>query len=146
MSNDPNDAVKKRRRGGYHLDFVDEKILAKTKLVQVVLPIEEDRAAANSALPVRWSSVDKDENVRLEAGGETAYCLGGHRSVRATHGVDVGKWFFELEIVDYSSQVTRGPANMCHCRVGWAMDRVPWEDLDAPIGYARMLRPTVTAA
>mmetsp|Transcript_8704 Transcript_8704/g.29039 ORF Transcript_8704/g.29039 Transcript_8704/m.29039 type:complete len:349 (-) Transcript_8704:3171-4217(-) len=136
MSNNANEAVKKRRKGRYHLDFVDESILAKTKLVQVVLPIEEERTTGSAALPVRWSSVDKDESVRLEPGGETAYCLGGHRSVRATHGVSEGTWFFELEIVDYSSSVTRGPPDMCHCRVGWAMDRVPWEDMDAPIGYS----------
>jgi len=57
--------------------------------------------------------------------------------VRATHSVSGGgAWYYEVEVGDVSDQVARGPGGAGHCRIGFAMDRVIFEDLDAPVGFA----------
>jgi Set1/Ash2 histone methyltransferase complex subunit ASH2 len=106
---------------------------------QVVIPIEEERARRSSnraeKLHVRWSTVDKEEAVKLSDDALTASCHCGYRALRATHGVSHGSWFFELEIGGVA-KAGEGVAQEGHCRVGWAMDRVAYEDLEAPIGYS----------
>ena len=97
---------------------------------QVVIPVEEERTRT-AGLPVRWSSVDKEEAVKLSEDLLTASCHCGYRAVRASHGISEGCWFFELEIGGVAKDGEGG-----HCRVGWAMDRVAFEDLEAPIGYS----------
>ena len=37
---------------------------------------------------------------------------------------------------NHYKQIQNGPGGPGHCRVGWAMDRVPYEDMDGPVGYA----------
>ena len=101
---------------------------------QVVIPVEEERVRT-PGLEVRWSTVDKEEAVKLTSDGMTASCPCGYRAVRASHGVSVGCWYYELEVGAMSKEAVGGVQGG-HCRVGWAMDRVSYEDLEAPIGYS----------
>ena len=48
----------------------------------------------------------------------------GYRMCRATHGVEYGRWYFEITIA------TLGPTG--HSRLGWASHRA---ELHAPVGY-----------
>ena len=68
-----------------------------SRFSQVVIPVEEERMRT-AGLPVRWSSVDKEEAVKLSEDLLTASCHCGYRAVRASHGISEGCWFFELEI------------------------------------------------
>eukprot|EP00802_Teleaulax_amphioxeia_P005958 Tamp_05962.p1 GENE.Tamp_05962~~Tamp_05962.p1 ORF type:complete len:511 (-),score=56.19 Tamp_05962:1064-2596(-) len=132
-----NDSTKKKREAKFESSSDSEDEERFKDFTQVVIPVEEERMRT-SGLPVRWSAVDKEDAVKLSDENLTASCHCGYRAIRATHGVSAGCWYFELEVRD-ANKSEKGEKMVeggGHCRVGWAMDRVAFEDLEAPIGYS----------
>ncbi|KAJ3329713.1 hypothetical protein HDU93_000814 [Gonapodya sp. JEL0774] len=83
---------------------------------------------------VWWSSADRSPQVAVERGGLTVSNDGGFRTVRATHGVKEGCWYFEI-YVDKGGGEGRTSTETndgAHVRVGWSRREGA---INAPVGY-----------
>eukprot|EP00968_Pinguiococcus_pyrenoidosus_P002034 scaffold109_cov252-Pinguiococcus_pyrenoidosus.AAC.19 len=77
-------------------------------------------------LCVLWNRRDCAPQLTLSEDALTATGFKGHRMVRASHGVNVGNWYFEVEILPSAAE------KIGHCRVGFATRQ---GELQAPVGY-----------
>ncbi|XP_006664329.2 protein TRAUCO [Oryza brachyantha] len=75
-------------------------------------------------LPVLLSRVFKSDKVEVSDDRLTAGSTKGYRMVRATRGVAIGTWYFEIKVLHLGSSG--------HTRLGWATNNA---DLHAPVGY-----------
>lgn len=77
--------------------------------------------------PVRLSAFDRGFGIGTPVGEDESFAVRGFkgfRSVRATHGVVEGDWYFQVRILDFDA-----PGNV---RVGWSTRRA---DVGAPVGF-----------
>lgn len=81
---------------------------------------------------VRLSSVDKAADLDVSQERDGVMDVSGHkgfRSVRATHGVCEGDWYFEVQILRLTTEDTDGAV-----RVGWSTRR---SNVEGPVGHDR---------
>ena len=101
------------------------------------LPEKKTKLLDDTALTVTLSSLDKADSLSLS--GDKLWCWGqrdmGFCLARASHAVDSGKYFWECEVLDPSSETDTDielPGGEGHVRIGWATDSAA---LNAPVGY-----------
>jgi Set1/Ash2 histone methyltransferase complex subunit ASH2 len=91
-------------------------------------PVKKSVTVAGITGKVALSTRDKAPEVILSDDQMTCTGSGGYRMIRATHGVHVGAYFWEAEILPPPS----GMLSDAHIRLGWSTRQGP---LQAPVGY-----------
>lgn len=81
--------------------------------------------------------------LRISTSNRIVYGEKGYRSIRATHGIVEGSWYWEARILQPKASIRREIINSLphevdytdpHVRVGWSTEK---GDLHAPVGYDR---------
>ncbi|KAG4973593.1 hypothetical protein JHK87_030414 [Glycine soja] len=88
------------------------------------VPRFPDKSDDTEEMKICLSKVYKAEKVELSEDRMSAGSTKGYRMVRATRGVVVGAWYFEIRVVKLGESG--------HTRLGWSTEK---GDLQAPVGY-----------
>ncbi|KAL5168848.1 Protein TRAUCO [Glycine soja] len=88
------------------------------------VPRFPDKSDDTEEMKICLSKVYKAEKVELSEDRMSAGSTKGYRMVRATRGVVVGAWYFEIRVVKLGDSG--------HTRLGWSTEK---GDLQAPVGY-----------
>ncbi|KXS16563.1 hypothetical protein M427DRAFT_133939 [Gonapodya prolifera JEL478] len=83
---------------------------------------------------VWWSASDRSPQISVNKEGRSATNEGGFRTVRATHGVKEGCWYFEIMVDRGGGEGKTSPEanDGAHVRVGWSRREGA---INAPVGY-----------
>eukprot|EP00127_Corallochytrium_limacisporum_P002329 Clim_evm117s109 gene=Clim_evmTU117s109 len=86
---------------------------------------------------ITWSQSDRSRHCILSQDLLTAHSLHGYASVRSTHGVTNGRWYFELKCSVTDPYRNRDPAQKSHNDPpAWRLGvSTLWGDSLAPVGF-----------